>query len=167
MSAPDADLSRYRPNVGVVLFNRDGRVWLGRRSRTAGPHNWQFPQGGVDDGEELEAAARRELREETGVSSAALLGRTEDWILYDFPPEVLARPNTRGFAGQRQVWFAFRFTGEDSEIDVRAFPPVEFDSWRWVGLDEALDRVVPFKRATYQAVIAHFRDFAQPGPEAR
>lgn len=167
MTAPNVpdtpNLALYRPNVGVVLFNRDGRVWLGRRSRTSGPHNWQFPQGGVDDGEELEAAARRELREETGVTSVEPLGRTDDWILYDFPPEVLARPNTRGFAGQRQVWFAFRFTGEDCEVDLGAHPPAEFDSWRWVALADALDRVVPFKRATYQVVTESFRDFARRG----
>ena len=75
------DLSLYRPNVGVVLFNCDGLVWYGQRHATPGPHNWQFPQGGVDAGEDLEAAARRELQEETGVTSAELLARTEDWIL--------------------------------------------------------------------------------------
>src|SRR5437762_291303 len=91
-SKPDQDqpagsieLDLYRPNVGVVLFNVDGRVWLGRRAHTPGPFNWQFPQGGVDKGEELEAAAKRELQEETGVVSAELLDRTEDWITYDFP----------------------------------------------------------------------------------
>ena len=84
-AAPNRDLSRYRANVGVVLFNAQGRAWLGRRAGAEGPHNWQFPQGGVDDGEELEAAARRELHEETGLSSVELLGRTEGWIAYDFP----------------------------------------------------------------------------------
>ena len=152
-------LQAYRPNVGVVLFNRDGRVWLGRRLRTPGPFNWQFPQGGVDDGENLEAAARRELREETGVVSASVLGRTPDWITYDFPPEVLARPNTRGFLGQRQVWFAMRFEGEDREIDLSAVPPAEFEDWRWTTLDEAMELVVPFKRETYAQVIAAFREF--------
>ena len=155
------DLEQYRPNVGVVLFNDQGEVWVGRRSRTPGPYNWQFPQGGVDDGEELEAAARRELREETGVTSATVLDRTQDWMTYDFPPEVLARPNTRGFLGQRQVWFAMRFEGHDSEVDLRAFPPVEFDAWRWAGIDQALDLVVPFKRSTYRQVIAAFRRFAE------
>jgi len=80
------DLSLYRPNVGVVLFNADGQVWYGRRHATPGPHNWQFPQGGVDEGEDLLAAALRELREETGVTSVEFLARTDDWILYDFPP---------------------------------------------------------------------------------
>ena len=153
-------LDAYRPNVGVVLFNRDGRVWLGRRVRTPEPYNWQFPQGGVDAGEDLEAAARRELHEETGVTSASLLGRTEDWITYDFPPDVLARPNTRGFLGQRQVWFALRFEGPESEIDVAAVPPAEFEAWRWATLDEAMAQVVPFKRETYRQVADAFRRFA-------
>jgi putative (di)nucleoside polyphosphate hydrolase len=153
------DLTAYRPNVGVVLFNRDGRVWLGRRVRTPGPHNWQFPQGGIDEGEDLEAAARRELREETGVVSASVVGHTPDWITYDFPPEVLARPNTRGFRGQRQVWFAMRFDGEEREIDLTAVPPAEFEAWRWTTLDEALELVVPFKRATYAQIVEAFRPF--------
>lgn len=162
---PDAarDLSRYRPNVGVVLFHPDGRVWLGRRRRTPGPYNWQFPQGGVDDGEDLEAAARRELREETGVHSATRLARTDDWIAYDFPSGPgCAPPNARerGFAGQRQIWFAFRFEGEETEIDLSAFP-IEFDAWRWATLDEALQQIVPFKRATYAEVARVFRPFAE------
>ena len=154
--------SGYRPNVGVVLFNGDGRVWLGRRSGARGPYNWQFPQGGVDPGEELEAAARRELHEETGVRSAEVLDRTVEPINYDFPPEVLARPDARGFRGQSQTWFAMRFTGQDGEIDLAAVPPVEFDSWRWATLEEALVSVVPFKRETYGRIAQHFRRFAEP-----
>jgi putative (di)nucleoside polyphosphate hydrolase len=153
----------YRPNVGIILFAHDGRVWLGRRAGTRPPFNWQFPQGGVDRGEDLEAAAFRELHEETGVRSAVVLGRTTEPITYDFPPEVLARPDTRGFRGQSQTWFAMRFTGEDSEIDLTAVPPAEFDAWRWATLEEALVSVVPFKRETYGRIAQHFRRFAQPG----
>lgn len=147
----------------MVLFSRTGRVWLGRRSGTRSPHNWQFPQGGVDPGEDLQAAALRELYEETGVRSAELLDRTLEPITYDFPPEVLARPGTKGFRGQSQTWFALRFTGEDSEIDLAAVPPVEFDAWRWATLEEALVSVVPFKRETYGRVAQAFRRFAEPG----
>src|SRR5690348_9914306 len=101
------ELSDYRPNVGVVLFHPDGRVWLGRRAGAAGPRNWQFPQGGVDDGEDLEAAARRELAEETGARSVTHLGRTDGWITYDFPPDYGGAKVYRGWRGQKQVWFAF------------------------------------------------------------
>ena len=155
------DLSLYRPNVGVVLFNRDGRVWYGQRHATPGPYNWQFPQGGVDDGEDLEAAARRELREETGVASVELLGRTDDWILYDFPPEAMNNAKAwRGFKGQKQQWFAFRFTGEETEIDLAADKDVEFDAWRWGDLSGACDLIVPFKRPAYEQVVAAFSHLA-------
>lgn len=154
-----ADLSRYRPNVGVVPFHPDGRVWLGRRIHTPGPHNWQFPQGGVDPGEDLEAAARRELEEETGIRTATLLGRTEGWMVYDFPAGH-GRMKGRDWKGQRQVWFAFRVDGPESEIDLAAHTQIEFDAWRWAKLDETLDIVVPFKRKTYEQVIAAFAPFA-------
>lgn len=158
----DKDLSNHRPNVGVVLFHPDGRVWLGRR-RGVRQYGWQFPQGGVDEGEDHQAAALRELYEETGVRSVTLLGRTDGWIWYDFPPEVLAQPNTRNFAGQKQVWFAFRFDGEESEIDLYAVPPQEFDRWRWGTLDEAVDGVVAFKRNAYRQVADAFRRFERGG----
>jgi len=153
------DLSDYRPNVGVVLFHPDGRVWLGRRAGTPPPHNWQFPQGGVDDGEELETAARRELQEETGATSVTYLGRTDGWLTYDFPP-LVGRELARGWKGQRQVWFAFRFDGEEAEFDLDAHHHPEFDTWRWGYLAEAPGLIVPFKRAAYDAVAAAFAPFA-------
>jgi len=157
------DLTLYRPNVGVVLFHADGRVWFGRRANTPGPHNWQFPQGGVDDGEDLEAAARRELEEETGVKSADLIGRTDDWALYDFPPEAMNNAKAwRGFVGQRQMWFAFRFTGEEAEVDLEQHDDIEFDAWRWGDLAEAVDLIVPFKRAAYEKVVEAFAPLAGP-----
>lgn len=150
------DLSLYRPNVGVVLFHADGRVWYGRRAGTEGPYNWQFPQGGVDDGEDLEAAARRELYEETGVTSAELIARTEDWIAYDFPAGYGGSKQARGWMGQKQQWFAFRFTGEETEINLDAHEEIEFDAWRWGPLSDAPDLIVPFKRASYEQVVAAF-----------
>lgn len=158
------DLSRYRPNVGIVLARADGRVWLGRRADTPGPRNWQFPQGGVDDGEALEAAARRELHEETGASSVNLLGRTSDWIAYTFPAGYRRSKAARGWLGQKQIWFAYRFTGLDSEFDLAAHEQIEFDRWRWARPDEALDSVAPFKLETYRQVISTFRDLIAPAP---
>ncbi|KQW86575.1 RNA pyrophosphohydrolase [Brevundimonas sp. Root1279] len=151
-----SDLANYRPNVGVVLFHPDGRVWYGRRAGTPGPHNWQFPQGGVDDGEDLEAAARRELAEETGVTSAELIARTEDWIAYDFPADYGGTKHARGWAGQKQQWFAFRFTGDEAEIDLNQHDEIEFDAWRWGTLSEAPDLIVPFKRDAYERMVSVF-----------
>jgi putative (di)nucleoside polyphosphate hydrolase len=154
------DLAAYRANVGVVLFHPDGRVWLGKRAGTPGPWCWQFPQGGVDDGEDLEAAARRELAEETGATSVTQLARTDGWIAYDFPPEAKGSKIARGWKGQKQVWFALRFEGEETEFDLTAHPPAEFEAWRWGYLAEAPALIVPFKRAAYEAVAKAFAGFA-------
>lgn len=155
-----SDLSLHRPNVGVVLFHPDGRAWYGRRAGQPGPYNWQFPQGGVDDGEDLLDAARRELAEETGVVSVELLSRTEDWIAYDFPPDYGGSKQARGWLGQKQVWFAFRFIGDEAEIDLNAHGEVEFDAWRWGRLEDAPALIVPFKRAAYEQVVQAFTRFA-------
>jgi len=150
------DLTRYRPNVGIVLVRPNGKVWLGRRAGAPAPHNWQFPQGGMDAGETPYQAALRELREETGASSVSLLGQTDDWIAYAFPPGHAGSKAAAGWLGQKQLWFALRFEGDDREIDLSAHPEVEFDAWRWAELAEALDLVVPFKRDTYRRVIDAF-----------
>ncbi|HTI67998.1 MAG TPA: RNA pyrophosphohydrolase [Caulobacteraceae bacterium] len=157
-----SDLLPYRDNVGIVVFDHLGRVWLGRRVHAEGPHTWQFPQGGVDPGEDLETAARRELWEETGIVTVSLLGRAEEWIAYDFPADFQGSKKARGYRGQRQAWFAFRFEGEDAEVDLTAHPPQEFQAWRWAELPEAPDLVVPFKRDAYLQVIAAFAPYAKP-----
>ena len=158
----------YRPNVGIALFNAEGRVLIGRRFRGDGPEiilpglDWQMPQGGVDEGEELRTAAQRELWEETGVRSTSYLGET-DWMAYEFPPyDGPASHRLAKFRGQRQKWFALRFTGSESEIDPltpRNDQPTEFDAWRWERLDRVADLVVPFRREVYRAVAEKFAKF--------
>lgn len=147
------DLTRFRPNVGIILARADGKVWLGRRADSPGPRNWQFPQGGVDEGEALFEAALRELEEETGATSVTLLGRTEDWMAYAFPPGYQRSKAAKGWLGQKQIWFALGFTGDDAEFNLAAHDQIEFDSWRWADLGEALDCVAEFKRETYSRVI--------------
>ncbi len=154
------DLSRHRPNVGVVLFNGEGRVWLGRRADTPGPFNWQFPQGGVDPRETTAQAALRELREETGATSVVYLGETREWLAYDFPPGHRRTRIAERWVGQKQLWFAYRFVGDDAEFDLGGHDEVEFDAWRWATFEEALAGVVAFKRDIYRQVIEAFARFA-------
>jgi putative (di)nucleoside polyphosphate hydrolase len=153
------DLTQLRPNVGIVLVARDGRVWLGRRTNTPPPLNWQFPQGGIDVGEGDFDAALRELKEETGVTSVKLLGRTRDWLGYEFPPEHQGSKIGKGWRGQKQIWFALGFEGDDAEIDLAAHgeDEMEFDAWRWAELDEAVEAVIDFKRDVYREVVDAFR----------
>ncbi|HEX3919404.1 MAG TPA: RNA pyrophosphohydrolase [Caulobacteraceae bacterium] len=152
------DLSLLRPNVGMVLISRAGQVWLGRRAKSPPPFNWQFPQGGIDAGESDLDAARRELREETGVRSVRLVGRTDDWISYLFPPEHQGSKIGKGWRGQKQMWFAFAFEGEEREIDLAGHDgeDIEFDAWRWADLAEAEGAVIGFKRDVYRQVTAAF-----------
>jgi putative (di)nucleoside polyphosphate hydrolase len=159
----------YRANVGIALFNRDGRVLIARRFQDDGPEviypglEWQMPQGGIDPNEDPRPAAQRELYEETGVTSVQYLGETPDWLTYDFPPYD-GPPHRLGvFRGQRQKWFAFRFLGDESEItvvDIRNDQPVEFDAWRWEPLANVPALVVPFRRAIYETVAKAFARFA-------
>jgi putative (di)nucleoside polyphosphate hydrolase len=167
--------SRYRPNVGLALFNRDGLVFVGRRKVGANPgnlrHAWQMPQGGIDPGETPHEAALRELYEETNVRSVALLGEAPDWFAYDIPTPLAGLAWKGRYTGQRQKWFAFRFTGEDSEIDVEhpggGKHKPEFGAWRWEKLERVPDLIVPFKREVYEKVAAAFSPYAVPSGQAR
>lgn len=162
MQAPadsSGDYPEHRPNVGVVLFNPQGLVWLGHRQGDPNPDIWQFPQGGVDAGEDLQDAARRELAEETGVTTASLLGRTDGWLTYDFPPGY-SPDRAKAWRGQKQAWFALRFEGQEGEIRLDQHHSIEFDAWRWGPLASAPDLVIPFKRDVYLAVAAAFAGYA-------
>lgn len=144
----------YRPCVGLLLLNRQGRVFVGRRVDTADA--WQMPQGGIDPDEEPRAAALREMREEIGTASAEFLAESSVWRHYDLPPSLARRIWAGRYRGQAQKWFALRFTGSDADIDLRATPHVEFDAWQWVALDRLPGLIVPFKRDVYVDVVAEF-----------
>lgn len=161
----------YRPCAGIVIFDRQGRVWAGHRVTSSDGelfrpgHRWQFPQGGIDKGEDPLKAARRELWEETGIKSASFLKEAPDWIYYDLPEELVGVALKGKYRGQKMRWFAFRFEGEDSEINITEPPegaPVEFDRWQWLPLTEMPERVVPFKRHVYEQIVDAFRDLAMP-----
>jgi putative (di)nucleoside polyphosphate hydrolase len=153
-----------------MLLNAEGHVFVGRRADRAGAPEgvgnwWQMPQGGLDEGEDPEAAARRELAEETGVRTIRFIGRTRDWLTYDLPEELLGIAWEGRFRGQKQMWFAARFEGEESEIDisVEGSHESEFDAWRWVPAEELPDLVVPFKRQVYARVVKEFQPILQAG----
>jgi putative (di)nucleoside polyphosphate hydrolase len=159
----------YRRSAGVTLVNRDGAVFIGRRKKSREGlvvgHEWQMPQGGIDEGEEPYDAALRELFEETNVSSASLIAEAPQWLSYDLPDNARGRWRGR-YRGQTQKWFLMRFEGEDSEIDIErpaggAHAP-EFDAWRWERLEALPSLVVPFKRRVYEDVVAAFAELARP-----
>jgi putative (di)nucleoside polyphosphate hydrolase len=159
----------YRPCVGVMVINRAGSIWIGRRHDAPGEPEgrgswWQMPQGGIDEGEDPAETASRELYEETGIRSIEPIAESREWYTYDLPPEL--RPKAWGgrYVGQKQKWFAVRFSGSDDEIVIDRPPgeKIEFDRWRWAELDELAGLIVPFKRAVYEKVVREFAPVVRP-----
>lgn len=149
----------YRPCVGVMLMDSRGLVFAGQRKDSPVPA-WQMPQGGIDEGEKPREAAYRELWEETGVTRdlVEFVGKTHGWVTYDLPPELLGKVWGGKYGGQRQKWFLFRFLGSDGQIRIDTDHP-EFESWRWIDVDEMVASIVPFKRAVYEEVVRSFRAY--------
>ncbi|HET9573531.1 MAG TPA: RNA pyrophosphohydrolase [Methyloceanibacter sp.] len=159
----DKEALPYRPCVGIMLLDREGRAFVGRRAdREGDPEGvgqwWQMPQGGIDEGEAPQDTARRELFEETGVRSATIIARAKDWLLYDLPQELIGVAWEGRYRGQKQMWFAARFEGPDSEINLspREGHEPEFDAWQWVRVEQLPALIVPFKRAVYERVVEEF-----------
>jgi putative (di)nucleoside polyphosphate hydrolase len=158
----------YRPCVGAIIRNRQGRIWIGRRAEAEHDAEgtglwWQMPQGGIDAGEDPHVAVVREVREETGIVSVTVTASVEEWLTYDVPSALMGKAWGGRFRGQRQKWFLLDFHGHDAEVALDPLPGHvrEFDAWRWAGSDEVIDAIVPFKRPVYARVLEWLS--AQPG----
>ena len=150
----------YRPCVGMMLFNREGQIFVGKRiDQTLDA--WQMPQGGIDKGETPPEASLRELEEEVGTRNAEILREHPDWLTYDLPAHLVGYALQGKYRGQKQKWFALRFLGDDSEIDIKT-KHQEFSDWRWVPVSDLMRLIVPFKREIYFKVVAAFGDLAHP-----
>jgi len=150
----ETDINLYRPNAGIIVVNREGKVLSARRNDVK-IHAWQMPQGGIDEGEDILAAARRELFEETGIpkEDVELIAIHPDWLKYDW-----AKVRKDGIVGQRQKWFLFHYKGDDSTIDVTKVSEVEFDEWKWADVDTVISEAVDFRKPIYEAVFETFKN---------
>ncbi len=161
---------KYRPCVGIMLINAQGLVFVGRRANkalrehVAEGHEWQMPQGGIDEGEDPYPAALRELAEETNVTSVSLLAEAREWFAYDLPDDIAKEAWKGRYVGQTQKWFALRFTGDESEINIlepAGGHKAEFDAWKWVKMEDLPGMIIPFKRPVYERVVAEFSALAK------
>ncbi|OPB31212.1 RNA pyrophosphohydrolase [Bartonella sp. AR 15-3] len=157
----------YRKCAGILVFNHEGKVWVGRRLMTVSYAQvdmsklWQLPQGGINQGEKPIDAARRELYEETGIQSVKLIKEAQNWFEYDFPKELIGHVLSNKYRGQMQKWFSFQFTGEIAEIKINPPPDgnkAEFDQWKWIDLEKLPSIVVSFKKHVYTQIVKEFRN---------
>lgn len=153
----DPKILPYRPCVGVMLINTQGLIFAGQRIDSTQPA-WQMPQGGIDDGEKPRVAALRELVEETGITAdlVTFMAKTDRWVTYDLPPELLGKVWGGKFRGQRQKWFLYQYLGRDDQINIATTHP-EFSTWCWIDAGAMMSSIVPFKRVVYETVVAAFR----------
>ena len=159
---PESDpFPNYRANIGIVLLNKAGQVWIGHRKGYPEHNGWQFPQGGMDENETPLACAHRELFEETGVTPANVkfLTRSQDWVAYNFPNNVKSSLALTNIPGQKQLWFAFRFFGSDADFKLDTTTSPEFDAFKWGTLKEATKLIIVWKRHVYEDISAQFKQF--------
>jgi putative (di)nucleoside polyphosphate hydrolase len=161
MKSSDPAKLPYRRCVGIMVLNRGGQVFVGRRINVEVGEAWQMPQGGVDRGEDIKDAALRELEEETGITHVEFLAEAQDWFSYDLPRKSVGQALKGKYRGQTQKWFAVRYLGQDEDIDLKRHKPQEFDAFRWVDVEELVPLIVPFKRDVYRKVVDAFRHLAR------
>ncbi|MDM8335239.1 RNA pyrophosphohydrolase [Wolbachia pipientis] len=142
---------KYRPCVGIMLLNKQGHVFVGKRFDS--DFYWQMPQGGINDGEELEQAALRELLEEVGTDKAEIVAKSKDWVYYNLPEKVIPTCWNGKYSGQKQRWFLMKFYGEDKDIDINYTDYPEFKEWCWQSVDGLVANVIPFKKEVYKTVV--------------
>ncbi|WP_333836200.1 RNA pyrophosphohydrolase [Novosphingobium sp.] len=149
----------YRPCVGLMIVNPQGRVFVGKRIDNKEGDAWQMPQGGIDEGEDVVPAALRELHEETGLSPehVTVLAQSREEHFYDLPPELVGKLWGGKYRGQRQAWLLLRFNGQDEDVVLDTHDPAEFCEWKWVEPEQLPDLIVPFKRRVYRQVVEEFR----------
>jgi putative (di)nucleoside polyphosphate hydrolase len=149
----------YRPCAGIMLANRDGKIFVGKRVDSISNIAWQMPQGGIDEGEDPQEAALRELEEETGISRdlVDVIARSKEEHFYDLPEELVGKLWKGKWRGQRQHWFLLRFKGEDSDVNI-ATEHQEFTEWRWADPESLPQMIVPFKKRIYEALVAEFAE---------
>lgn len=155
---PDKESLPYRPGAGIMLVNREGKVFVAQRIDST-IEAWQMPQGGLDEGEDPENGALRELEEETGIprDKVEILARAPKPLTYDLPPDLAGKLWKGKWRGQKQHWFLARFLGEDKDVNIETEHP-EFRAWKWCDPDDLPKMIVPFKRELYEAVLAAFKD---------
>ena len=156
-STPNEREMAYRPCVGIMLVNRDGKVFVGQRLDNV-VEAWQMPQGGIDEGEDAKTAALRELGEETGIGpeNVEIIAKAKDEHFYDLPPELLGKLWGGKYRGQRQYWYLARFLGQDSDVNIETKHP-EFRSWKWAEPETLPELIVPFKRKLYRDILQEFK----------
>ena len=149
--------NKYRKNVGIMILNENNEILVGKRLDHPSGF-WQMPQGGIDDNENPEEAVWREMKEEIGTNNAELIKMSSQWVNYEIPQDTLDKlPWGKKYVGQTQKWFVFRFTGQESDINVGTENP-EFSEWKWATFSSLADNIVPFKRSVYKKILEEFKD---------
>ncbi|MCW9046112.1 MAG: RNA pyrophosphohydrolase [Alphaproteobacteria bacterium] len=149
----------FRRGVGIMLFNKKGQIFVAQRLDTSGA--WQMPQGGLDKGEKPKKAALREMKEEIGTDKGKIVGKTRKWLSYDLPPHVVHLVWKGRHRGQKQRWYAVKFTGKDKDINLNHTNRPEFDRWKWVSVDDLVNDIVPFKRKLYKKIVADLKKYVK------